>query len=259
MLILVAVTISVALNGGLFNNAKDAKEKTQKATDKEVLLAAATGTIDGKGDLQINVDNMEAQLAGQNWTITDNNNGTLTCKNNDNNKEYLINQTTGKVTEYTGSNSGSGTGGQNQNSGGNEEQNQIGNEQSTGVILTNSQIGQNGSMNRHFIFVNISGIYTESQIQELKNNMTEHPEMNSPYYYFNNIACSDETLTNMSDKNIGDYEDSSDNYYFICYTEMGEVSYLIIEVKKDGEFMTNENCTTDDYFESITFTLPIED
>ena len=110
MLILVAVTISVALNGGLFNNARDAREKTQKATDKEVLLAAAAGTIDSKGDPQINVDNMEAQLAGQNWTITDNNNGTLTCKNNDNNKEYLINQTTGKVTEYTGSNSGGESG-----------------------------------------------------------------------------------------------------------------------------------------------------
>ena len=43
MLILVAVTISVALNGGIFNNATDAKTKTQRQAEKEELIAAMVG------------------------------------------------------------------------------------------------------------------------------------------------------------------------------------------------------------------------
>ena len=46
MLILVAVTINVALNGGLFERAKNAKEQTQLQMDREELLSAATAAVD---------------------------------------------------------------------------------------------------------------------------------------------------------------------------------------------------------------------
>ena len=39
MLILVAVTINVALNGGLFDKAKTASDGTQRQVDKEILLS----------------------------------------------------------------------------------------------------------------------------------------------------------------------------------------------------------------------------
>jgi len=53
MLILVGVTISVSLNGGLFSTAKKATEETQIAQESEQLLVAAMGTLgqDGKVDL----------------------------------------------------------------------------------------------------------------------------------------------------------------------------------------------------------------
>ena len=98
MLILVAVTITVALNGGIFNNATDAKVKTQKAADKEILLSAVMGTLNNKGELNINKSNIEEQLTGQNWTVT-NNGDTLKCKNNDTNMEYYVNKITGKIEE----------------------------------------------------------------------------------------------------------------------------------------------------------------
>ena len=53
MLILVAVTISVALNGGIFNNAKDAKTKTNLAKEKEILQTTALGYLDNNGDVDL--------------------------------------------------------------------------------------------------------------------------------------------------------------------------------------------------------------
>ena len=45
MLILVAVTINVALNGGIFNKAKDASDKTNLAKDEEILQTTALGYL----------------------------------------------------------------------------------------------------------------------------------------------------------------------------------------------------------------------
>ena len=52
MLILVAVTINIAFNGGLFTNAKDAAEKTQIEMDKEALQSAAVSCIGQDGTIQ---------------------------------------------------------------------------------------------------------------------------------------------------------------------------------------------------------------
>lgn len=46
MLILVGVTVSVALNGGLFETAQDAANRTQIEADREVLQAAIVGALD---------------------------------------------------------------------------------------------------------------------------------------------------------------------------------------------------------------------
>jgi len=53
MLILVSVTVNVALNGGLFEKAKEAGTKTQKEADREMLLTETLGTIDNSGYLDI--------------------------------------------------------------------------------------------------------------------------------------------------------------------------------------------------------------
>ncbi len=48
MLILVGVTITMALNGNLFNYAKDAKTRTQNALVEENELSSGTVKIDGE-------------------------------------------------------------------------------------------------------------------------------------------------------------------------------------------------------------------
>ena len=54
MMILVAVSVTVALNGGLFDTAKRAGTQTQLKADEEMLLSAVVGAIgkDGKVDLE---------------------------------------------------------------------------------------------------------------------------------------------------------------------------------------------------------------
>jgi len=53
MLILVSVTVNVALNGGLFEKAKEAGTQTQREADREMLLTETLGTIDNNGYLDI--------------------------------------------------------------------------------------------------------------------------------------------------------------------------------------------------------------
>ena len=53
MLILVGVTISVSLNGGLFSTAKEATDETQIAKEREELLIAALGTLNKNGKVDI--------------------------------------------------------------------------------------------------------------------------------------------------------------------------------------------------------------
>ena len=116
MLILVGVTINVALNGGLFQKAKVAADGTQKQAEKEELMAAAFGTVDTKGDLQITKIALESVLS-QGWeiddenTFTDNNNQIwYTCTSPKGNTYYL-NTTTGEIkeTEPTSNPNPSGT------------------------------------------------------------------------------------------------------------------------------------------------------
>jgi len=53
MLILVGVTINVALNGGLFTKAEEAKKGTEIASEKEQLLNAILGTLDNNGKIHL--------------------------------------------------------------------------------------------------------------------------------------------------------------------------------------------------------------
>ena len=53
MLILVGVTISVSLNGGLFSTAKEATDETQMAKEREELLIAALGTLNQNGKVDL--------------------------------------------------------------------------------------------------------------------------------------------------------------------------------------------------------------
>ena len=102
MLILVAVTINVALNGGLFEQAKNAADRTQKEAEKEELMTVAFGTLDNKGNLNITETDMERALS-QGWNVDDEN--TITdakgetwypCESPKGNTYYL-NTKTGKI------------------------------------------------------------------------------------------------------------------------------------------------------------------
>ena len=93
MLILVAVTINVALNGGIFDKAEDAKTKTQKEVDKEMLLSAVVATVDNNGNFHL--DQIVTPEGFEKVS-------TSVYKNTATGKQYKIDSTTGKVTEYNG-------------------------------------------------------------------------------------------------------------------------------------------------------------
>ena len=60
MLILVGVSVTVALDGGLFKTAQEAKEKTLIATEKEQMLERALGTLDAQG--KVNYDKLSETI-----------------------------------------------------------------------------------------------------------------------------------------------------------------------------------------------------
>ena len=96
MLILVGVTINVALNGGLFDKAKTAADKTQREADREELLSAILGTANNRGDLQI-VSELGNNLPdGWNPPVQSENNEYLQCTSIKNNVFY-VNKETGEI------------------------------------------------------------------------------------------------------------------------------------------------------------------
>ena len=93
MLILVGVTINVALNGGLFEKAKTASDKTQREADKEYLLSLITGTLDNTGNLQITT----TKLTQDDWTAEETtNNDYLKCTS-PKSEVFYVNKETGSV------------------------------------------------------------------------------------------------------------------------------------------------------------------
>ncbi len=81
MLILVGVTVSVALNGGLFNTAKDAANQTQIEVDREELLSAVVAAFKTDGTVDFSKlppsgwtgsDGTYTSLKGNTFTVTEN-------------------------------------------------------------------------------------------------------------------------------------------------------------------------------------------
>ena len=73
MLILVGVTISVALNGGLFKTAQEATTNTLIEAEKEQLLSAVVAAIGGNA--KVNFTKLDSNLPTSEWTGS---NGTYT-------------------------------------------------------------------------------------------------------------------------------------------------------------------------------------
>ena len=67
MLILVAVTVTVAKDGGLFETARTAKTGTQKEADRENLVAAAVGAYDARSQ-EVKAEELKQNL-GNEWSI----------------------------------------------------------------------------------------------------------------------------------------------------------------------------------------------
>ena len=72
MLILAVVTVSSALNAGIFTRSKTAAAKTQEERDKEVLAAAATAAVDDSGNFTYTAldSNLPEGFTGANGTYT---------------------------------------------------------------------------------------------------------------------------------------------------------------------------------------------
>ena len=93
MLVLVGVTINVALNGGLFDKAKNAGQLTQREVDKEYLLSLITGTLSNTGDLQITTGN----LTKDDWTAEQSENEDYLKCTSPKDEVFYVNTKTGAI------------------------------------------------------------------------------------------------------------------------------------------------------------------
>ena len=86
MMILVAVSVTVALNGGLFDTAKKASSETQLKADEEILLSAVVGAIgtDAKVDFYKLDKNLPDGFIGENGTYTSSSGNIFIVDNNGN-------------------------------------------------------------------------------------------------------------------------------------------------------------------------------
>lgn len=95
MLILVGVTVTTAINGGLFESARRAAKETSFEKDKEQLTAAIATAYDVTTGI-IKKDKLEEAL-GTDWTITGNDGGPYTVESPDGNLFKV--KTDGTITE----------------------------------------------------------------------------------------------------------------------------------------------------------------
>ena len=98
MLILVGVTINVALNGGIFEKAEDASQKTSREIEREKLVAAIIGAYDNNGNfVKANVELPE----GTKWCTKDENYSNASGEGNyvvtKTNEKFYVNPTDGTV------------------------------------------------------------------------------------------------------------------------------------------------------------------
>ena len=125
--------------------------------------------------------------------------------------------------------------------------------ENTTVELSIDDLRQGGGTDA--LVLPLDDIWTSEEIQQLKNNMTlfsgEAFEGIETSYYFNEISCSDNTLTNKSDANYRSL-DSQDNYYWIQYTELNETPYLLFLISKNG---LHHDDLDNSAFDSLTFTI----
>ena len=77
MLILVGVTITVAINGGLIDKAKEAADKTKLGVDRETLIEATIGARNNQGIIEKAQDIQDNLPDG--WTVTGNDEGLYTA------------------------------------------------------------------------------------------------------------------------------------------------------------------------------------
>ena len=133
MLILAGVTISIVVNGGLFNQAQNAANATQNAAADEQALtvAVAASMLDPNGDDLFN--SVKNAAGGTTFDVTDNGDGTVTLTDSKTGLSYIIDadynvsgggigsSTNGKGgnSNNTGGNTGNTSGGTN-NTGGND-------------------------------------------------------------------------------------------------------------------------------------------
>ena len=109
MLILVSVTINVAMNGGLFEKAKEASVQMQREADREELLSEVYGTINSRGVVDV------AELTISGWTkgnaMQDNENKTYYKFTSPKGYEFYVYDGTGIIvdTEPTPGNGGTPT------------------------------------------------------------------------------------------------------------------------------------------------------
>ena len=96
MLILVGVTVTTAINGGLFEKARIAAKGTQKEVDREKLNMAVAFAYDETTG-KIDRTKLQQEL-GEEWTVTESESGTYLCENTKTGNKFKV-KANGKITD----------------------------------------------------------------------------------------------------------------------------------------------------------------
>ena len=220
MLILVGVTITVVLNGGLFTTAQDAATNTMAEAEKEQLLSAVVGAIgtDGK------VDSTKISLPeGFEKDETKSTETKLVVKGKKG-IYWEVNLDTVAIKEYEDSD--------------------------TSVSTYTFKLGElvsKGEWTDMGLKVSLTKFWPENASEELKDSKTEHPVYPTMMNIYNNVTCSDPNFPNMSAE---DPETPQGKCFALL--NMGEDIYLNIKLSSDAEYVDSTNWEN---YKEISFTI----
>ena len=102
MLILASITVNVAINGGLFGYAKNAKDSTEIASEKETISKAsilASGKSKNGNITKNNLDTELKYIAGEEKCTTEEDDDGIIVTFNESKRSYIVDKD-GNVTEY---------------------------------------------------------------------------------------------------------------------------------------------------------------
>ncbi|MBO4815738.1 MAG: hypothetical protein J5507_02135 [Clostridia bacterium] len=230
MLILVAVTISVALNRGIFNNATDAKTQTNLAKEKEVLQTTALGYLDSNGYVDL-AEFVSEENPLEGYTLA--NNTTYVTASNGTNTFYITKQ--GGITDVEP-------------------------ETSNEFSFTIGDIfALNPTYTEGMIIFPLSNLVTDNDMLESIINSRKSSTISAGFNYFENVTNNGNLNDISSTYNIDESMPETIKNSFVLFNYSSEeIEMILLMVVFDNSDEVNSWLTNSNWnnYNNLTFTIP---